>query len=74
MIISKYILVLYIFDSIEVCLRPQLSYRFIKRHETGGRKQASMLLDMSEWSDTKSNVKLGGFPSELQASYVSIHT
>ena len=25
-------------------------------------------------SDTKSNVKLGGFQSQLQASYVSSHT
>ena len=28
----------------------------------------------AEWSDTKSNVKLGGFWSQLQASYVSNHT
>ena len=29
---------------------------------------------LAEWSDTKSNVKLGGFWSQLQASYVSSHT
>ena len=29
---------------------------------------------LAEWSDTKSNVKLGGFRSQLQASYVSSHT
>ena len=29
---------------------------------------------LAERSDTKSNVKLGGFRSELQASYVSSHT
>ena len=26
---------------------------------------------LAEWYDTKSNVKLGGFRSQLQASYVS---
>ena len=29
---------------------------------------------LAERSDTKSNVKLGGFRSQLQASYVSGHT
>ena len=29
---------------------------------------------LAEWSDTKSNVKLSGFQSQLQASYVSSHT
>ena len=29
---------------------------------------------LAERSDTKSNVKLGGFWSQLQASYVSSHT
>ena len=29
---------------------------------------------LAERSDTKSNVKLGGFRSKLQASYVSSHT
>ena len=29
---------------------------------------------LAEQSDTKSNVKLGGFRSQLQASYVSSHT
>ena len=29
---------------------------------------------LAERSDTKSNVKLGGFQSQLQASYVSSHT
>ena len=29
---------------------------------------------LAEWSDTKSNVKLGGFRSKLQVSYVSSHT
>ena len=29
---------------------------------------------LAEWSDTKSNVKLGGFQSQLQASYVSSQT
>ena len=29
---------------------------------------------LSERSDTKSNVKLGGFRSQLQASYMSNHT
>ena len=29
---------------------------------------------LAERSDTKSNVKLGGFRSQLQASYVSRHT
>ena len=28
---------------------------------------------LAERYDTKSNVKLGGFPSQLQASYVSSH-
>ena len=29
---------------------------------------------LAEQSDTKSNVKLGGFQSQLQASYVSSHS
>ena len=29
---------------------------------------------LAEWYETKSNVKLGGFRSQLQASYVSSHT
>ena len=29
---------------------------------------------LAEWYDTQSNVKLGGFESQLQASYVSSHT
>ena len=29
---------------------------------------------LAEWSDTKSNVKLGGFQSQLQASCVSSHS
>ena len=29
---------------------------------------------LAEWYDTKSNVKLGGFQSQLQVSYVSRHT
>ena len=29
---------------------------------------------LAEESDTKSNLKLGGFQSQLQASYVSSHT
>ena len=29
---------------------------------------------LTEWYDTKSNIKLGGFQSQLQASYVSSHT
>ena len=29
---------------------------------------------LAERSDTKSNVKLGGFRSQLQASYMSSHT
>ena len=29
---------------------------------------------LAEWSDSKSNVKLGVFRSQLQASYVSSHT
>ena len=29
---------------------------------------------LPERSDTKSNIKLGGFRSQLQASYVSSHT
>ena len=28
----------------------------------------------AEWYETKSNVKLGGFRSQFQASYVSSHT
>ena len=30
--------------------------------------------DVAEWYDTKSNVKLGWFRSQLQASYMSSHT
>ena len=33
-----------------------------------------MVCLLAEQSDTKSNVKLGGFQSQLQASYVSSHT
>ena len=33
-----------------------------------------MVLLLAEQSDTKSNVKLGGFRSQLQASYESNHT
>ena len=29
---------------------------------------------LAEWYDTKSNVKLGGFQSQLQASDMSSHT
>ena len=29
---------------------------------------------LAEWSDTKSNLKSGRFRSQLQVSYVSIHT
>ena len=29
---------------------------------------------LAEWSDTKSNVKLGGFQFQFQASNVSSHT
>ena len=29
---------------------------------------------LAEWFDTKSDVKLGGFRPQLQASYVSSHT
>ena len=36
--------------------------------------QADMVRLLAEWYDTKSNVKLGGFQSQLQASYVSSHT
>ena len=31
-------------------------------------------VDLAERFDTKSNVKLGGFQSQLEASYVSSHT
>ena len=33
-----------------------------------------MVCLLAEWYDTESNVKLGGFPSKLQASYVSSQT
>ena len=33
-----------------------------------------MVLLLAERSDTKSNVKFGGFRSQVQASYVSRHT
>ena len=36
--------------------------------------QADEVRLLAEWYDTKSNVKLGGFRSQLQASYVSCHT
>ena len=36
--------------------------------------QADIVLLLSEWYDIKSNVKLGGFQSQLQATYVSSHT
>ena len=29
---------------------------------------------LAEWYDIKSNIKLGGFQSQLQASYMSSHT
>ena len=35
---------------------------------------ADVIRLLAEWSDTKSNVKLGGFRSQLQASYMSSHT
>ena len=35
---------------------------------------ADVVCFLAEWSDTKSNLKLGGFRSQLQASYVSSHT
>ena len=36
--------------------------------------RADVVLLLPEQYDTKSNVKLGGFRSQLQASYVSSHT
>ena len=33
-----------------------------------------MVCLLAEWYDTKSNVKLGGFQSQLQVSYVPSHT
>ena len=36
--------------------------------------QADMVHLLAEWYDTKSNIKLGGFQSQLQASYMSSHT
>ena len=33
-----------------------------------------MVCLLAEWYDTKSNIKLGEFQSQLQASYVSSHT
>ena len=36
--------------------------------------RAGIVCLFAEWYDTKSNVKLGGFRSQLQASYVSSHT
>ena len=35
--------------------------------------QVDVVCMLTEWYDTKSNVKLGGFRSQLQASYVSSH-
>ena len=35
---------------------------------------ADMVRLLAEWSDTKSKVKLGGFRSQLQVSYMSSHT
>ena len=36
--------------------------------------QADMVHLLAEGYDTKSNVKLGGYRSQLQESYVSSHT
>ena len=36
--------------------------------------QAYVVRLLAEWYDTKSNVKLGEFRSQLQASYVSSNT
>ena len=36
--------------------------------------QADVVRSLAERYDSKSNVKLGGFRSQLQASYVSCHT
>ena len=36
--------------------------------------RAGVVCLLAEWYDTKSNVELGGFQSQLQASYVSSHT
>ena len=36
--------------------------------------RADMIPLLGELYDTKSNVKLGGFTSQLQTSYVSSHT
>ena len=38
------------------------------------KSQADVVRFLAEQYDTKSNVKLGGFRSKLQASYVSSHT
>ena len=36
--------------------------------------RADIVRLLAEWYDTKSNVKFGGFRSQLQVSYVSSHT
>ena len=36
--------------------------------------RADVVRLLAEWYDTKSNVKLGRFPYQLQVSYVSSHT
>ena len=36
--------------------------------------QADVYWLMAEWYDTKPNVKLGRFQSQLEASYMSSHT
>ena len=36
--------------------------------------RADVVRLLAQQYDTKSNVKLGGLPSQLQASYVSSHT
>ena len=36
--------------------------------------RADVVCLLAEWYDTKSNVKLGVFRSQLQASYASSHT
>ena len=35
---------------------------------------AGVVCWLGEWYDTKSNVKLGGFRSQLQVSYMSSHS
>ena len=38
------------------------------------KSQADVVRLLAEWYDTKSNIKLGGFQSQLQASNMSSHT